>query len=403
MPWRRRLLILLFALLGAVLILFLLRPSPVLVDTQPATRGYLAVTLEEEGRTRIVNRYEVFSPMTAQLRRVTLDVGDPVEENQRVITLEPLPSPFLDIRSLAEAEARRDAAEALLETARQEAEAAAAAASFARSELQRLQQLKDRQLISTSELQRAEAEAQRTEALHRSAQFRVRTARSDLDAARAALVHSGSQDPSSTDDISLVSPIRGVVLRRYLESAQVVQPGQPLLELGNPLDLEVEVEVLSSDAIKIEPGMRVLLERWGRPEPLEGRVRRIEPAGFTKISALGVEEQRVIVLADIVSPQERWNRLGDAYRVNARFILWEEKDVLRVATSALFRHEHGWAVFLIDGNRARLQPVTIGRRGELHTQVLEGLQPGETVIVHPDRSIEKGTRIRTRERGNPPP
>jgi HlyD family secretion protein len=394
MPWRRRLLYLLLALFVTALLFIWLRPVPMLVDIEPVTRGYLAVTLEEEGRTRLAERYQISAPIAAYLRRITLDVGDPVEVAQELLTLEELVPSYLDLRSRTEAEARVAAAGAVLETARREAEAAAANAAFARDEFQRLRQLTERQLISVSDLERAEAEARRTEALQRSAEFRTRTARFELEAARAALIQPG--DRAAVATLAITSPVTGVVLQRHLESAQVVQPGQPLLDLGNPAGLEVVADMLSADAVRIEPGMRVLLERWGRPEPLEGRVRLVEPAGFTKISALGVEEQRVPVVVDILSPPPQWQRLGDAYRVNTRFILWEGEDVLRVPTSALFRHRHEWAVFIADNNRAHLRLVTIGPRGDLFTQALSGLIAGDQVIVHPDRIIEDGARIRQR-------
>jgi HlyD family secretion protein len=391
---RRPLLYLLLAVLLATLLFAWLRPSPVLVDVGAVTRGYLAVTLEEEGRTRVMVRYQISAPMAAHLRRITLDPGDPVKTNQELVVLEALPASFLDLRSRAEAEARVAAAEAALETSRREAEAAAANAAFARDEFQRLRQLAERQLVSVSDLERAEAEARRTEALQHSAEFRARTARFELEGARAALIQPGDRTPAAF--LTMTSPVNGVVLQRHLESAQVVQPGQPLLEIGEPMALEVVADILSADAVRIESGMRVLLERWGRSEPLIGRVRLVEPAGFTRISALGVEEQRVPVIVDILSPPIQWQRLGDAYRVNARFILWEAEDVLRVPTSALFRQRDQWAVFVVDDNRARMRMVNIGPRGDLFTQALSGLAAGEQVIVHPDRAVEDGTRIRRR-------
>jgi HlyD family secretion protein len=394
MPWRRRLLYLLLAVFLAVLLLVWLRPAPELVDIEPVSRGPLAVALEEEGRTRVVDRYLISAPVAAHLRRITLRVGDPVAVNQELLTLEGMATSFLDLRGRAEMEARVAAAEAALETARREAEAAAANAGFARAELERLSRLAERQLISVSDLERAAAEARRAEALHRSAEFRVQTAQAELEGTRAALIQAGKRPPETT--LTITAPVAGVVLQRHLESAQVVQPGQPLLEIGDPAALEVEAEVLSADAVRIEQGMRVLLERSGLPEPLEGRVRRVEPAGFTKVSALGVEEQRVLIIIDIVSPGPLWQRLGDAYRVNTRFILWEEADVLRVPTSALFRHQDNWAVFVADHRRARLRTVIIGRRGELFTQVLAGLAAGELVVVHPGRDLEDGSRLQQR-------
>lgn len=371
-------------------------PTPVLVDAEPVTHGHLAVTVEEEGRTRLIDRYVVSAPIEAHARRITLDVGDPVRAGDVVAVLEPRAAPALDIRTTAEARARVAAAEAALSVAQQEAKAAEASAYFALHEYERMRSLGARDLVAPSEVEQAETEARRSAALQRSAEFRVQTATFDLEAARTALAYAGGQDADLTGRLELRSPVAGQILRRHFESARVVQPGEPILEIGDPSALEVEVDVLSSDAVQIQSGMRVLFERWGTPEPLEGAVRRVEPVGFTKISALGVEEQRVLVIADITASREQWARLGDAYRVNARFILWEAEDVRRVPTSALFRHEGGWAVFVVERGRAILRPLDIGRRAARLTQVLSGLEQGEMVIVHPDRDITAGTRVRLR-------
>jgi HlyD family secretion protein len=394
--WRRRLTPYVLAAAAALILALGFRPSPVLVDVEPVTRGPLAVTVEEEGRTRVIDRYQVSAPIAAQARRITLDVGDAVQAGDVIAVLDARAVPALDARSTAEAHARVAAAEAALAVARQEAEAAAASARFARQEYERLRRLGQKGLAARSEVEQMEAEARRTAALQRSAEFRVQTATFELEAARTALLYAGGQDPDLTGVLDLRAPVSGQVLKRHFESARVVQPGEPILEIGDPTALEVEVDVLSSDAVRIAPGMRVLFERWGAPEPLEGRVRRVEPVGFTKISALGVEEQRVLVIADITSPREQWARLGDAYRVNARFVLWEGDDVLRVPTSALFRHDGGWAVFVVERGRAALRPLEPGHRSARMTEVMNGLEPGDTVVVHPDRDIAPGTRLRLR-------
>jgi HlyD family secretion protein len=393
MTFRRIALLLLGAAIVLLLILAFL-PGPVLVDTEQVTRGYLSQTIVEEGRTRIRDRFVVSAPIAGQTRRLELEVGDIVREGATLVILDPLASPVLDPRTLAQARARVSAAEAVLSTAQEEHAAAAATARFAADELERLRTIAQEQLIAPSQVEQAEAEALRTAALERSAHFRVRTARAELEAARAALAFTGEQEREMTEQIVLRAPVTGQVLERFFQSARAVQPGEPIMVVGDPAALEVEVDVLSSDAVRLEPGMMVLLERWGFPAPLEARVRRIEPRGFTKFSALGVEEQRVLVIVDITSPRQLWERLGDAYRVIARFILWEADDVIRVHTSALFRHGPGWAVFVAEEGRARLRQVETGRRGELMTEVLSGLQPGEAVIVHPDAELEDGRRIR---------
>jgi HlyD family secretion protein len=383
----------------AILILLALgfRPSPMLVDAESVTRGPLMVTVEDEGRTRVVDRYVISAPITAQARRVTLEVGDAIRRGETLVTLEAIASPALDQRSLAQARARVAGAETALATARAEAAAAAAAARFAAAEHERLASLAERQLIAQNLVEQAQAEKDRSAALLRSAEFRVNTARHELEVARSALAFAAGSDPAQTGEFPLTSPIDGVVLRRHFESGRVVQPGEPILDVGDPQALEIEVDVLSSDAVKIAPGMRVLFERWGESESLEGRVKRIEPVGFTKVSALGVEEQRVWVIADITAPREHWVRLGDAYRVNARFVLWESNDVLRAPTSALFRHNDGWAVFVVQNGRAHLRPVEIGQRSALHSEVRGELDAGEMVIVHPDRDLNDGGRVTLRE------
>lgn len=396
MRWRRRL----FALVGAAAVIGLLawgfRPSPVLVDAEAVTRGPLAVTVEEEGRTRVIDRYEISAPLAGQTRRIALEVGDAVRENDVLVTLDALVAPALDARAVAQARARVAAAEAAFATAREDAEATEATARFARAEADRVRRLGEQELVARSAVEQAEAEARRAEAVHRSATFRTRTAAAELEAARAALAYSGARDPRATGVLELRAPVPGRVLRRHFESSRVVQPGEPILVIGDPESLEVEVDVLSADAVRVAPGQRVELDHWGGAAPLGGRVRRVEPVGFTKISALGVEEQRVWVIVELTDPVERWARLGDGYRVNARFVLWEAADVLRVPTTSLFRRGEGWAVFVVAEGRARLRPVEVAERGTRHTRVVSGLAEGEPVIVHPGRDVEDGVRVRVR-------
>lgn len=387
-------------LAGAVLIALLafgFRPTPLLVDGEPVERGHLEITIDDEGRTRVADRYQISAPVAAQARRITLEVGDAVAAGDVLVRLDALPAPALDVRSVQAARAQVAAASSLLASAREEVKAAQAAAGFARNEAERLERLGRDGMVPRNLVEQAQTEARRAEAALASARFRVRTAEHELAAARTALAYAGGQDPGASGVIELRSPVAGRVLRRHFESARVVQPGEPILEIGDPARLEAEVDVLSADAVRIAPGMRVWLERWGSAEPLEGRVKRIEPTAFTKISALGVEEQRVWVIVDLVSPQAQWERLGDGYRVNARFVLWEADNVLKVPTSSLFRADGGWAAFVVDNGRARQRTVGIGQRGTLHSEVTGGLSAGEIVIVHPDRDVADGRRVRLRE------
>ncbi len=397
MGWRRLLLLLLFlAALGALLVWGFM-PSPVLVEVVQATRGPLRVSVEEEGKTRVIDRYVVSTPVAGFARRLKLDVGDAVKRGQVVATLDPLRSQVLDPRSRAEARARVASAEARLKVARENVRAAAADTRYWKSELDRVTQLYQRGVVSRGEHDHAEAEARRTEATQNSSEFAVEVARFELEAAQTALRYSGSAGkPSPSEIVPIRSPVAGRVLTIFRESEGVVGAGQSLVEVGNPEALEVESEVLSSDAVRITPGMPVLFGRWGGDGGLRGRVRLVEPVGFTKVSALGVEEQRVLVISDLVSPAGTWDRLGHGYRVEASFVLWEGEDVLQLPSSALFRYQDGWAVFVIEGELAHRRPVEVGNRSGLKAEILSGLDPGESVIVHPDDDIEDGVQIQIR-------
>lgn len=372
-------------------------PRPVLVEVAPVVRGPLRVSVEEEGRTRVKDRYVLSAPVAAVLCRIELEVGDPVQKGQVVAALEPLRSDVLDPRSRARAEARIAASRASLQLAQENVEAAVAEAEFAAAELKRIRPLRQRGMVSQEALERTETELRRAQAMRRSAEFAVEVARFELQAARTALDYSAAQEAGEAPEkILLNAPVTGQVLKIHQESECVVNPGQPLLEIGDPRGLEVEVDVLSADAVRIQPGTRVLFERWGGSDPLEGRVWVVEPVGFTKVSALGVEEQRVWVIADFTSPRDRWERLGDGYRVEARFILWEDENVLQIPTSALFRHANGWAVFVVESDEARLRRVELGRRSGLTAQIVAGLQDQEKVITHPGDAVEDGVRVQVR-------
>lgn len=374
------------------------RPTPRLVDTEPVTRGPLALTVEAEGRTRVIDRYRISAPIAGVMRRLRLEVGDSVKAGDVVAVLDALAVPALDKRSREQARARVAAAEAELAASREAVKAAEAADVYARGELSRLERLAGQGMVSRTELDKARSEARRSAADLASAQFGVKTAEHRLESARTELAFAGEQDADAgvSGVLELRTPVAGRVLQRELESAHVVRPGDPIIEIGDPGRLEVEVDVLSADAVRLAPGMRVQIEQWGGAEPLEASVERIEPAAFTKISALGVEEQRVWVIVEILSPRALWARLGDAYRVDARFVLWEADGVLRVPTSSLFRQGGGWAVFRAEDGRSRLKSVRVGHRGALQSEVLAGLSEGDRVIVHPDREIRDGTRIQGR-------
>jgi HlyD family secretion protein len=398
MKWRRKIII--AALVGAVLLVVIygFLPRPVPVEVENVQRGTLRVTIEEEGKTRVKHRFIISASVGGFARRIGLDVGDEVKEGQLLVELEPQRSTVLDPRSRGEAEARLKAAKAALKAAEQNARASAADNEYARVQLERLRRLHEAESISRDSLDQAETEATRSQATLRSAEFAVEVARFELEEARTVLRYSAAEEAEYDELVALRAPVAGRVLKVHHESEGAVSAGEELLEIGDPCALEVEVDVLSADSVRIRPGTPVLFERWGGEAPLEGRVRLIEPVGFTKVSALGIEEQRVLVIADITSPPETWRRLGDGYRVEARFIVWEGDDVLQVPASALFRHQDGWAVFIYRNGRAHRRQVEVGHRGGLRAEVLSGLEERVAVIVHPDRSVEDGSRVRLRGR-----
>ncbi|ODU41143.1 MAG: efflux transporter periplasmic adaptor subunit [Thiobacillus sp. SCN 63-374] len=347
-------------------------PRAVPVDVAEAARAPLAVTVEEEGKTRVRERYTVSAPVAGYLRRIDLKAGDAVAAGQVVAVIEPARSVALDPRTRAQAQAQASAAQAALAAAQENARAASAAAQLAQQERARVEALRQSNFVSAQ-------------------------ARFDLATAQAAVASTDRLQAGGTaEQMPVRAPVAAHVLKLLHESEGAVAAGQPLLEIGDPASLEIEVEVLSTHAVKIAPGSKVILDRWGGERPVEGRVRVVEPSGFTKISALGVEEQRVRVIVDFAAPREAWARLGDGYRVEARFVLWEGQDVLQLPTSALFRQGEGWAAFVIDGRRARLAPVELGQRAGLATEVRSGLAAGDKVVAHPDETIKDGVRVKPR-------
>ena len=379
----------------AVAAWLVLRPSPTWVDTATVETGEVVDSLEAEGRTRVRDRYVITAPIQAQARRLALDAGDAVAVGDVLAVLDPLPAPALDARARSLATANAAAAASRVSAAREELAAADVALVQLQREAQRLDALAKSSLVARESAERArslEARGQREAA---GARFRLATAQYELEAAKSVLAM-GSRDRSDDVALELTAPVDGVLLRHHFESTRPVQPGDPLLEIGDPATMEVEVDVLSADAVKLREGMAVELHRWGEATPLQGRVRRIEPAGFTKVSALGVEEQRVWVIVDISSEHAAWQRLGDAYRVNARFVLDRRSGVVRVPATALFRTAEGWAVFREQSGRAVATAISLGLQGGAWAEVRDGLAPGETVVVHPGRDLEDGRRIRVR-------
>jgi HlyD family secretion protein len=395
---RTRHFVLILFLLGAVAALtYALWPASVPVDIARVERGPLRTTVDEDGKTRLKERYIISAPLAGRLSRVTLREGDAVTAGQTILaTIDPMDPSLLDPRALAEATARVRAAEAALERAGAAVRRAAAAQELAQSELARLREATAKGAGSTQELQRALAEdAIRREEL-RAVGFDRDIASFELEQARAALLHSSGEPSEASVRFDITAPVSGRVLRVIQESAAVVTAGSPLIEVGDPTDLELVIDVLSTDAVAIRPGAQVSIEQWGGEAPLSGHVRLVEPAAFTKFSALGVEEQRVNVIIDLDDAPEARPTLGDGYRVEARIVTWESPDTIKVPTSALFRTQKSWAVFLADRGRAVTREVALGRRNADEAQVLSGLEPGDTVVAYPGDKVRDGVRIAPR-------
>lgn len=364
------------------------------VDLVDVSRGPLRVAIEEEGRTRLKERFVISAPAAGYMRRITAKVGDPVEKGDIVAVLEPLRSQALDPRSRAEAGATVSAAQAAFNAALEKERASAADADYLEKRLERFANLYSRGYIAKDQLDQTESEVKKAKAVRSSAKATADAARFELEKARTTLQNFSADKKAGNNGIVYVSsPVGGSIFKIHRESEGAVGAGEPLMDIGNRENLEVLAEVLSSDAVKIKKGTAVLFKRWGGDEQLAGTVRIVEPAGFTKVSSLGVEEQRVLVISDITSPPDTWSILGDGYRLEAHFVVWEGKDVLQVPASALFRSGKDWAVFLNDKGKARLRKVEVGQRNGLTAGIISGIKAGDRVIAHPGDSISDGTRI----------
>ena len=393
MKWIRKILTLLVvaAVVGAA-VYYSLAPRPVLVDTVSPKRGRMQVSIVEEGRTRVADRFVVSAPVAGIAGRVRLRVGDRVNRGQTVVRIEPPRSAALDPRGRAELTSRVSVAEAALERSRRDVEAAREDLRYWQAEAPRLRAGVEAGVAARERLDSAESEARRADARLKASEQQVEVARAELNAARVALEFATARAPEAPGEaVDVRSPVAGRVLKLHHESEAAVREGDPLIEVADPAGLEVEVEALSSDAVRIEPGMRVLLERWGGPEARGPRTAH-RAGGLHQ----GVRAGRRGARTDdrrYRLGQDKWRRLGDRYRVEARFILWEGDGVLQAPTSAVFRNGDGWAVFVLEGERARLRPIQIGRRAGLTVEVLAGVGEGDRLVNHPGDAISDGTLV----------
>jgi len=394
-PW-------LAAIVAAVALLaWAFAPRAVDVDVAPVVRGSFEKTVDEDGKTRVRERYVVSAPLAGRLLRVALKAGDAVERGTLIATLVPAAPSLLDARTVQELAERVGAAEAERAGATAGVEHAQVALALARSELERGRSLAGQGFTSKQALERAEREVELKTKELAAARFDDHAAEHQLALARAALsrARTGAGDRAAGERWDIRSPVAGRVLRVAQESEAVVAVGAPIVELGDPRNLEIVVDVLTADATMIQPGTEVRLDRGAGTPLLAGRVRLVEPSAFTKVSALGVEEQRVNVVIDFASPAAEWQDLGDAYRIDARIVVDRRADAVVVPTGALFRHGNTWGVFVADGKRALLRAVEPGPRSGARTVVAAGLQPGEEVVVYPADTVRDGVRIRAREAG----
>ncbi|MBX3603852.1 MAG: efflux RND transporter periplasmic adaptor subunit [Piscinibacter sp.] len=378
-------------------------PRPVDVEVAAATRGPFQTTIDEDGKTRLRDRYVVSAPLAGLVGRITLREGDAVEAGAVLARITPVLAPLLDDRTRREQQLQVEIAQAQRQRAAARVEGAKVALQQARNEVQRSEQLARQGYVSETKLDTERLAAQAAQKELEAATEEQHVAEHGIEQARAALAAVQGK-PGGARGFVVRAPVAGRVLRVAQVSEGAVALGAPLLELGDTSHLEIVAELLTTDALQSRPGSAVQIERWGGPGTLEGRVRLVEPAAFTKVSALGVEEQRVKVLIDITSPPQTWRALGDGYRVAVRVVTLTLDDALRVPVSAVFPlpalddgQPGGMAVFALEDGRAKLTPVQVGARNGSQAWIRSGLSAGATVIVYPGNSVRDGVRVKARK------
>jgi HlyD family secretion protein len=378
------------AAIAVAALIYMLRPAAVTVDVATIARGDLVVAIEEEGRTRVHDRYVISAPVAGVLERVRVRAGDQVKRGDVIAALRPAPAPPLDTRTEAQSRARLAASEDAVARAQATHDAALVELTQAKTDGQRAVKLAADGAMSVAQAEVFITKLRTAEQNAAVAAAAVGVAEHNRDEARAALL-TPRVDSHSTP-MALRAPVSAAILRVVEEHERVVAAGTPVIELGDPRAIEIVVDLLSTDAVRVRPGARVLLENWGGGQTLQGLVRRVEPSTFTKISALGVEEQRANVIIDFDCPHDQL--VGDGYAIDVRIIVDHRQDVLVLPLGALVRAADGWAVYVVDsGGRARRRPVVTGARAAFEVEVLEGLTAGEQVVLYPGERVAEGTRV----------
>lgn len=392
--WIKRGIAALVVLAAIALVVRAAMPKPIAVDIAEVKKGPMRVTVNEDGNARVKDRYIISAPLSGRLARIELAPGDSVDEGKVLARIVPLRAPLLNERSKSTAEARVAVTVAAKSQSRAQLKRAKVALEFATTEAQRLEALVSAGALPRQQLDTARFRARTAKADLDSVRFGTRVADHELRMARAALGHLSGKS-SKVEQLEVPAPVSGRVLKVLHENEGVVQAGTPLLEVGDPGALEIVVDVLTRDAVTIKAGAHAAVDRWGGGV-LDARVRLVEPSAFTRLSALGVQEQRVNVVIELVSPRDQWLQLGDGYRIEAMITVWQEDDVVQVPASAVFRREGKWTVFIVDGMVAKLTPVTIGQRNGREVQIVDGLEPGVRVILHPSDQVRHDVEVVSR-------
>ena len=374
---------------------YALRETPTLIDVASVTEGPMQINIREEGTTRVRDVYTVSAPIAGQISRTVLEEGDRVEAGRTIVaSIHPLDPPLIDRRTQAELQAARDAASAAVALAEIDLQRAEAALGLANTELDRALRLYEPRVIPQSALQRVQNEVELQRAQVDAARATIGVRQAELASAEARLKQPATVGPDGEDCcVNLYAPVDGVVLSVLAKSAQAVSPGAGIAEIGDPNRIEIVVDLLSADATRVKPGTRTMIVDWGGDQGLPATVRRVDPAGFTKVSALGIEEQRVNAIIDL---EESNRQLGHSFRVAAELTIWECERCVQVPIGALFRNGSKWNVFRVDDNRLRRTEVSIGRMNNEVAQVLDGLSPGDTIVMHPSDTVDDGTLVEVR-------